>query len=159
MISQRELPHGLILGAVLLALECVGCGGGVSDAPKLVPAHGSVTYNGRPLPGATVSFYPEKGPAAMASTDLEGKFTLTTGGRSGVVHSKCKVTITKIEGPVLPMTNPTPEDMKKMYQGGTTPQGPKSLIPEKYANPATSGLEADVSEEGSKNDFVFPLVD
>ena len=47
--------------------------------PKLVPVHGVVLFNGKPLEGAGVTFTNSTaGVTAYGQTDAEGKFTLTT---------------------------------------------------------------------------------
>ena len=69
---------GLLCSASLLA----GCGG-ESDAPNLVAATGSVFYKDKPIAGANVTFMVEKAPLAMGTTNAEGKFVISTGGRPG----------------------------------------------------------------------------
>ena len=74
-----------ILRTVVAASICVflsGCTGGGDDL-KIAPAGGMVKYNGGPLAGANVTFMPDKGPLAMAVTDLKGEFKLATGGMKG----------------------------------------------------------------------------
>ena len=55
--------------------------------------------------------------------------------------------------------NITPEEYGKMAQAGKRPAAPKSEIPTKYNNPQTSGLEATVTRDSSKNVFDFTLSD
>jgi hypothetical protein len=122
---------------------------------KLVAGAGTVTYKGGPFPGATVVFVPEVGPPATGTTDLEGKFKLSSGTIPGVAVGKCSVIVTAVEGggagaPSGMMggtfgTTPKTEEegkrwmkaqeealdkMKASAQGGTpaSPTPPKSLI-------------------------------
>src|SRR5260370_11472637 len=88
MLTHRRI-FTAIAGCMLLA---IGCSKG-ANAPDLVPADGTVTYKGSPIAGATVTFIPEKGPLAMAVTDLEGKFTLSTGSFPGVAAGSVTVSI------------------------------------------------------------------
>jgi hypothetical protein len=88
----------LIVGfVVLLAL---GCGGG----KKLAPVSGVVKLNGKPLPGATVSFTPlvdtgsiEAPLSSVGKTNANGEYTLeATTGQSGALVAKHKVSITLV---------------------------------------------------------------
>src|SRR5262245_22347263 len=86
--------------AALFAAACclvAGCGEPAPKPVKLAAAGGRVLFNGAPLVDATVTFSPDEGPVAMAKTDLEGKFTLLTGGRTGVAVGDAKVTILPFE--------------------------------------------------------------
>lgn len=150
--------RNVIAGCGLLILAA-GCGGGVSDAPQLVPASGTVLVNDAPIVGANVTFQVEGKPIANGTTNAEGKFTLTTGGRPGAPLGNAKVGISKITGSQENMTTMKPEDMMNMQKQskGVTP-GLTEEIPQKYGNPATSGLTADLSENGDSNVFEFRLV-
>jgi hypothetical protein len=151
-----------LLAGFLVALT--GCGSGASTG--LVPAKGTVTYKGKPVEGATVTFvFPDK-QVSTGITDANGQFTLTTGGRPGAPVGKAKVAITKQTGGPSVGKAPdqlTPEDMMKMYaaSGGgdamkKAAQEVKSEIPEQYGNPDTSNLVADVLKSGD-NTFQFNL--
>jgi hypothetical protein len=68
-------------------------------------------------------------------TDANGEFSLTTGGRPGVLVGEHKVSIAKAPPAPVQAANPSPEDMRKMQMsGGMTTEPVKSEIPEKYAN-------------------------
>ena len=144
---------------LLLAATIVGCGGS-GDAPNLVAATGTVFYQDKPLAGATVTFQVEKAPISTGLTNAEGKFTMTTGGRTGAPLGPAKVGITKAAATQQDMTAMKPEDMQKMQMEnqGITPVA-KPEIPEKYGNPEKSGLVATLEADGSKNVFEFRLVD
>lgn len=65
---------------VLAVISLAGCGSG---GFKLVPVSGTVTLDGQPLAGASVSFQPTgsgatPGPGSTAVTDASGKYVLKT---------------------------------------------------------------------------------
>jgi hypothetical protein len=145
----------------LCLLLVAGCGddGGL----PLEKAGGVVKYKGNGVAGAAVNLIYDDGQVASATTDENGKFNLTTAGRQGAPVGKAKVVVTKIASggvPAMP-ANPKPEDMGKMY---SNPQAmrqtarPKNELPERYAVPSSTPLEAEVSSS-MPNDFTFELVD
>src|SRR5690606_29529178 len=73
----------------------IGCSG--SSAPDVVPAGGTITYKGAPVPGASVTFAAEGAPAAIAITDEQGRFALRTGTQEGAVPGKHSVSIYAVE--------------------------------------------------------------
>lgn len=151
------------IALVVIFAGLLGCSEEASG-PDLVGASGTVTYKGSPLAGATVSMISAAGHLSNGYTDPAGKFTMTTGARSGVPVGKAKVGIVKVEAPAAPVDTTTmkPEDMQKMQMAGggkATELITKSEIPEKYADPNKSGLVADVGGDPSKNVFTYDLAD
>ena len=160
---------------LLLVLEiCLvsGCSSSQSG-PKLAAADGTVNFMGKPLAGATVMFFPVKGPMAMGISDENGKFQLSTGVSRGVVVGTVNATVVatsdgKIEtDPALSNRPKTPAEaeayMKKagemqqaMASGATPIVQPKSLIPDKYGKADTSGLTYTINADG-KNHFTIDL--
>ena len=140
-----------------------GCGG--VDGPELIPAGGTVKYQGKPLAGARVTFIPEgEGSVAMSTTDSQGKFELKTGTESGVVAGPSKVTVTMMESGVETglSKDMTPEDMQALAIAGKLDdmlkKQERSLIPKKYARPETSGLSYEV-KKGEENQFPIELTE
>jgi hypothetical protein len=92
-----------MLGVASLVAISPGCGG---DGVKLVPVAGTVTLDGKPLEGATLSFVPAAGSTVSTSgTDItgpEGNFQMTFKGRSGLAPGKYTVLISKTEDKPLP---------------------------------------------------------
>jgi hypothetical protein len=127
--------------ATVLSLICclVGCGGGAKDAPKLAPASGVARFNGKPIPDASVAFYPEKGPVAFGKTDANGAFQVKTNGQLGAVIGKNKVTVIAQtqSGPIPPAT------------GGEMKYAVKPTFSKKYMDPATTDLLVDVPAAGN----------
>lgn len=158
---------------VLIVAIVAGCND--ANAPKTADAGGTVTYKGAPLAGAVVTFVPEKGPIAMGKTDLEGKFSLRTGGLDGAVLGPARVAITvpgegaDDSAPPPPPENASPEEARayamkmqevmKQASINRAQSKPKSdsLIPAKYTSADTSGLTVTVSEDSSQNHFVLDL--
>lgn len=139
-----------------------GCGSG--DSVPLTDATGIVTYQGAPVARGSVTFIPEKGPIATGITDQEGKFELSTGGRSGAPIGKCGVSIALFGGEDSDLQSLPPEElsMELTMQMGESPgkfgqESQRSTLPAKYANASTSGLEATVTDTPSKNYFEFKL--
>lgn len=151
-----------LLGAAFL----VGCG---PAAPTIYPVSGTITLDGKPLEGATVTFVPASGPPSNGMTDAAGKYTIMTGGKPGAVAGPCQVAVTKAAGSVAaPAAGGDPrqqmEEMQKkmvsqMQAMQTRKPGEvaKSDVPEKYTRSDSSGLTANVTTDGAKNVFDFAL--
>lgn len=142
-----------------------------SSGPKLAPADGTVTFKGQPLVGATVMLVPEKGPFAMGVTGKDGKFTVATAGRPGVIVASVKVSITAgsassettTKQPMSPAE--AEEYMKKAAEtqaaiasGRVAAVQSVGTIPEKYSKAETSGLTYTIQENGD-NHFKIDLVE
>lgn len=160
MISRLRV--GLAVAACVLLSGC-----SASNRPKLAAADGTVKFQGKPLAGATVMFMPEKGPIAMGITDLNGKFTMSTGTYRGVVPGSAKATVTVAapgqQSPDSQELSKRPQsqaeadaflkkagEMQQSIATGTAPP-PKSPIPEKYSNAETSGLVFTIQENGDNH--------
>ena len=120
--------------AVFLAAGCSG--DGTEPLKNLVPVSGTITYDGEPLDQGVVSFAPvEPGGQSATGKIVDGKFTMqTTVSAPGVVAGKYKVLVESTETlDSAPSTNPTDLYAK-----------PKNLIPARYNDVKTSGLEIEV---------------
>jgi hypothetical protein len=137
--GRRHVRLGGRLSLFLLALV-TGCNRSGLD---LAPVEGIVTYNGSPVADAGVMFAPAQGPSAMATTDAEGRFTLTTANHPGALIGEHRVSISKVETIAIPQRRGFP-----LYQQ-------KHQIPAKYADSATSELTASVVDDD--NHFEFNL--
>jgi hypothetical protein len=91
---MRKKCVGIV--CLVLIVSVIGCG------REFVPVEGNVTYEGKPLDRAIVTFIPETtGQPAHAITDREGYFRLSTfKPGSGARPGKYKVTVTMVEEPV-----------------------------------------------------------
>lgn len=144
-----------LMGLAGCVLVAAGCGGN-SDLPEMAPASGVVTFEGKPLPNATVMFASKqqgKGyQAGIGTTDASGQFALRSYDTEGVVTGAHEISISCTD----------PDSWPKDSNGNrVSPMSPlwkpqKSVIPEKYGNPSQSGLTADVLVSG-ENQFKFDL--
>jgi hypothetical protein len=91
---------------------------------------GTVTLEGKPLAGATVTFYPDAkdGKKATGKTNDDGSYILKTGDADGAAPGKYRVTI-------------------------SLKRGDKQLIPLKYADKATTPLAAEVTRSENQYDI------
>ena len=169
----RNLASRLMAAPLLSCLlvgTLAGCGGGGPEVPDTAPAGGTVTLDGAPVEGATVTFIPDARDDgaiknAYGTTDANGKFTLSTpvsGTKTdGAVLGRHQVTITKIKAVetqssgsgeygtdsyVPPEANPTPPAANA---------GPEYIVPQAYGSTG-NGLEANVTADG-ENQFTFDL--
>lgn len=157
-MAGRRIAAGAVLVA---ALAVAGCGA-ASNKPKLYPATGTVTLDGKPLADATVSFVPAVGPPSDGKTDAAGKFTIMTSGQPGAPFGPNKVTVSKFTGTAtMPTAGGSPDDMKamyeKMYDKNKKAAAEKGEVPAKYGRPDSSGLSAEVTADAAKNVFPFEL--
>jgi len=129
----------------LLTVLLVGCK--TQSGPETVSVTGKVTKGGQAVDGALVVFSPKDNAgstlASQAETDSNGSYSLQTylGGedyKDGIEPGEYDVSITKLE---------VVQDMRKQ---------PKHLLPKKYSQAKTSGLEASVTKDG-ENVFAFDL--
>lgn len=134
---------------------------------KTYPVKGTVTYNGKPVSGATVSYANDDptSPRCSATTDGDGHFSLSTFVSvkevlSGAPSGSYKVSIVKMSADQQQASaqtanwgNLSQQEREKQMQGMwqkqnasqvTGQQKPKSEIPEKYGKPETSELVATV---------------
>jgi len=148
-----------------LALCSFGCNNG-SQLKGLVPVEGTVYYDGKPLEGASVKFYPNDtaNRTAAALTDANGKFVLTTlNSKDGALPGEYKVSIMKLSATPVAETEfsdvenaAAREKAKMMKEAASAKDNEKPLIPMKYASPNASGLTASVPAKGVK-DLKFEL--
>jgi hypothetical protein len=131
--------HVSVLALVVGALFVAGCSG---SGPKIT---GTVTFNGAPVEGATVTFYGESsdpqqpGEMFSAKTDASGRFRLAVPAGTRIKSGSYKVTVVKV----------TPKPGAKVAEGTdpttliTTGLGVYALPPI-YANLTSTPLKADV---------------
>lgn len=72
---RQDSPCLRCLIPVFAAMIAVGCGS-PGDQPELGYVSGTVTLDGKPLPGVNIIFRPETGRPAADQTDEEGNYEL-----------------------------------------------------------------------------------
>ncbi|WP_373650774.1 carboxypeptidase-like regulatory domain-containing protein [Schlesneria sp. DSM 10557] len=142
---------------ILLSLTAVlGCGGGpkLPKWPDPVPASGTITFDGKPLVDATVSFTPleqTQGKGAVGTTDESGKYELKSLGpdgkpKPGAIPGKYRVSVSRMVKADGSVWKPDPKN-----PGGPMNFGAKEELPRQYA--VESKLVADVASGKSPYDF------
>ena len=153
--------QGWACGLLLTSVALAGCGSGApAGARPTKPVKVTVTYNGKPVDNAVVTFFIQGGEPAPAygKTDAQGVAKMKTYVEGdGAVLGKHKVTILKSEtvGETPSVDQNSPD--YKPPTGNEPPPVIKPLVPVKYTNPATTDLVVEVT--GGPNDFKLDLKD
>ena len=135
-----------------IGVSCLtGCGG--DDELPRGPVEGHVTLNGKPLSGVTIVFAnKEAGVSQMATLDDDGHYEFTTYNSEGLPAGHYDVSISS-------RTIVKPGEEFVTIGAAPTKSTPKTTaIPDRYENPETSGLNADVNA-GENPPFDFDLKD
>ena len=127
--------RGAILAALLVALT--GC---AKDRP--VPVSGIVRLEGRAIPGAVVTFHPERsGRMATGTCDGDGHFALTTlQSGDGAFPGDYKVTVQYAEGVTPPPSTNVRDAFAGMAKAKPAKVAPKFVVPERYSRPNQTEL-------------------
>ncbi len=147
------------LAACGFGLLAAGCGAG-DGRPALARVSGTVTYNGKPLAGASIVFDPEQEGirSALSVTDEQGRYTLWTyepGDGAAVGNHRVAITLRGPAEKAAIHPSLKAKDLGEAYYEQVTATG-RPLIPEKYFYPQSSGLTAAV-EAGRHNTRDFSL--
>lgn len=132
------------------------CSTDVVKVPPLHPVTGTVTYKGKPVPGATVTFIADAKPAANASdksapqwparcvgeADESGNYALQWDElHQGAPEGSYKVMIVAVA---------------PFEEGDDTDEPRENALPDRFGNPKTSGLTAEVEEGENVINFDLP---
>lgn len=141
---------------LLVVVGLLGCSAEEKAGPAgLVPVSGTVTLDGKPVEGATVTFIPTKTEGssdAGAVTDASGKYELRAGegSSSGALPGEYRVIISRLAkadgSTVMPDKDRSP--MQLMLEDGA-----KETIPPKYSDMIGTTLKATVPAGGGTQDF------
>jgi hypothetical protein len=129
-----------LLFGTMLTCALAGCGSELG-----AEASGVVTFNGKPVGPGMVAFVPVDGSSnpADGAIQIDGTFFLKTNRVVGLEPGKYRASVTVLDQP-------------EVKPGERSYEAPRQVTPQKYADPATSGLEFDV-KPGS-NTIDLPLV-
>src|SRR5262245_50737601 len=140
---------------LLVAAFCFGCG--KSNPLGTVPVSGKVTYNGKPVESATISFIPDgDGRPATAISATDGAYNLTTLDWPGAVPGPYTAVVRKSDVALASTQPVTMEEALKL--NNRPPPSSKELLPAKYSDATKSPLKVEV-KKGAKNAIDLPLAD
>lgn len=148
---MRLLALPCSLCALCLISLC-GCGGKPAGYPDTAPVTGTVTLDGAPLEGASISFAPPKGRASGGTTDAEGKYELSyIGAVKGAMLGAQRVMISKR----VPDLDYVPSARERSALQGEEFIPPLiETIPERYRG-KSSELSAQVTDTDNVVDFAL----
>ncbi len=145
------------IATLSLSLLCVllpGCG-----SSGLGTVSGVVTVDGTPVTQGTIMFIPEHGKAAIGSIGSDGRYTLTTySADDGALIGPHKVTILST---VVGASSFAPTSIQEEVAQANDPKARRILVrgtvvwivPERYSQPTTTDLTADVKSGRQTIDF------
>lgn len=154
-----SIAHLFVFVAGLLITVVAGCG------PRVVryPVEGVITLDGMPVKGASVTFVPKsKGRPGVAVTGADGGFRMRElGCVDGVIAGEYRVTVFMAEWSKAKIVAVSvgPEEVGgapgtiEMIEG--RPMLVKHVVPERYGQSETSGLEARIT--GPTKELNFAL--
>ncbi|MCL2349042.1 MAG: carboxypeptidase-like regulatory domain-containing protein [Planctomycetaceae bacterium] len=156
MHVNQKIPVPIVFFGLLLLAAVFGTGCNSSPQLKgLVPVKGTVTYQGKPLEGATVVFSPKENKqgrrAAVALTDKQGKFELMTLSQKGAFPGEYLASVVKNADAAPKSNQERIEQIKQKKPLQQRPQNIVSEIPVKYNDEKKSGLFFDIGEKGLSN--------
>lgn len=163
---KTSYAFGILVSVV--AIGAAGCDDGIPT----YPVTGTVTdAGGTPIENAAVTFThaTSSEASAVGLTDASGVYTLNTKEKTGAQAGSYKVTIAKYEGgdsydesgeeaapaaDPYDITNEYPENYDEQKEADRAArEQSKNSLPQRYSNPETSGLSADVTEGENTIDF------
>jgi hypothetical protein len=133
--AQGRCCHRLLLVA-LVSATVIGCNRG----PVTKSVSGAITYQNKPVTSGLINFLPEKGRPLGGGIESDGTYSVK------LPLGKYQV---RIDAPA-----PLPEGFK---EGMPMPKLGPPLVPEKYANYASSGLTATISDTSGSQQVDFKL--
>ena len=143
----------LVLSGLAVILIFTGCSPS-SGLSGLYPCEGTVTHNGSPVAGASVTFYPDGGGGdarvAGGETDANGIFRVTTlKPQDGLYPGTYKVTIIKYEEYGPPPKITINEDGEEISSGRQL----RNALPAKYEKQDKTELTATIEKKSNKVNF------
>lgn len=144
--NMGRLPFPFASGLLVLAVFG-GCGR--SNGPVTIPVRGEVLYQGSPLKEGLVVYLPKNSDdsrQASGKIEADGSFVLTTFKKGdGVVPGEYAIVVYPYDSPAG--AERTREQIEAAAQTGAP--RPATMIPERYSDPAASGLTDTINDEHS----------
>lgn len=151
----------MVMAGVVVGLT--GCGG--DSGPALVPVHGQVTLDGKPLAGKTLKFVPDgttPGQGAGGTTDANGKYSLIAarpGAITDMVGAPAGAYRVVVVEPLFPMDLPvqsaTASEATVAIGLPSEPKKTGQAVPSVYSTPETTTLKVQVPNEGGQLDLAL----
>ena len=146
-ISQSSI-HGLLIALTLLVYGC-----NKSDRPELAQLTGTVTFQGEPLKSGTIVFESTGNRPANGRIEdgqIVGLTTFEENDGIPVGNHRVAVFATSVSSDVV-AADPSQDTASGDNYMGAAP----SLLPDKYSDPANSGLTAEI--QSGTNSVTFEL--
>lgn len=172
-VRQRCSCTSILALNILFLAVLSGCRD--SGLPDVAPVTGTVSYQGKPLEGATVTFLSGEGrlaagELAFGTTDAQGRYELhlqpgTTETLMGAVPGEHRVTISKLVPPpgMTEQAYQQKLDAERAAGENAVYGAPRDvvpprveLLPEHYSSPHQTELTATV-KDGEQNEIPFDL--
>ena len=150
LLHDRGRKLVLVLGAACIWLA--GCSSAKQGQLTTAEVTGQVTYRSAPLGSGQITFFPMQSSGegvrvAYGTLDAQGRYRLSTYGKGdGAILGDHRVAVESRE-------ELSDEMARRAAMVGARSRQPKSFIPPRYADPATSGLTARVAAGGNAIDF------
>ncbi len=148
-----------VLTSAVLTVSVAGCGGG---AFEVVPAGGSVQFNGAPVSAGSITMVPvaaagaEPGKPAKAELRADGTFELSTYGQfDGAIPGRHTVIY---EGPEAEEAEEAEEGESETETADPNARKARNTAKQRTALQVQAGTEVEV-KSGSENRFVIELVE
>jgi len=159
-MSLKNWQMIVVFILLVLGVPSLGCQRrSRGNIPQTAPVSGIVLLDGQPVEGAMVVFVPTQSPGygAYAMTDSSGRFQLKSSEEvSGAVPGNYLVQVTKLvtsTGGAQFIVKEDVEHAQAAGGGSVSPEASvtKNVLPEKYSNAKTSGVEVTVPTGGLDN--------
>lgn len=125
--------------------------------PKTVTASGTITLDGAPLDGASITLLNENGVTAIAKSDSNGRFSLRTvvgadmvdGAVPGLHQVGVAKTVTEGGGAEMKPGENERDMVNRMAGSMMGAAKQKYIVPQQFGSPQSSKLSLDVPTAGS----------
>lgn len=130
--NAATVLRGFFLAVAVMSF--VGCGEASLEKVPVFPAKGTITYQGKPIPGAMITLHPvtpvENVPTPRANVAKDGTFSVKTyGTEEGAPEGDYKLTVLWY---------------KPIYNGPDFTSGP-NVIPQKFTKPETTDIQVKIA--------------